>query len=281
MTRIPLRAFALSVLCATASAQPFSLGKTGGAAPGSTALSLAGGPASAPYIVLFSFDEQPTVVNGIALDIPLTRLELCGLIPGFVGRLNGTGGASVGFALPGGMPALLDATLSFQAVAGFPSSVVSNLVRITPAEPGTFEPALASPAVPVGGGGALPAGNGDLLFVGGSGPVAQLYDSKIEDWTAAGVTFGVGLFSQTTPLADGRVRFTGGLDLATGQPTSAAAVYDPVAGTTTTLAMGIARAGHGASLLGNGQVLITGGFQVFDLTNLLTLFQSIQGTTEV
>jgi hypothetical protein len=281
MTRIPLHAIAFSLLCGTASAQTFYLGKTGGAAPGPTTLNLGAGPAGAPYIVLFSFQEQPTVVNGISLDIPLDWLPMSGLIPGFIGLLNGTGGASVGFSLPGGMPELLDSTISFQAVAGFPSSVVSNLVRITPAEPGTFEPALTSPMVPVGGGGALPAGNGDLLFVGGSGPVAQRYDSEIENWTAAGLTFGVGLFSQTTPLADGRVLFTGGLDLATGQPTSAAAVYDPVAGTTTTLTMGIARAGHGASLLGNGQVLITGGFQVFDLANLLSLFTSIQGTTEI
>ncbi|HET6204632.1 MAG TPA: kelch repeat-containing protein [Planctomycetota bacterium] len=281
MTRVLLFGVPLLVLCAPAGAQTLSLSKAGGAAPGTTTLSLAGGPAGAPYIVLFSFDEQPTTVNGVTLEIPLTWIDFAGILPGFLGLLDAYGEASTGFALPAGLPAVLDATISIQAVAGLAPSTVSNLVRVTPAEPGTFEPALESPAVPVEGGGGVAAGNGEILFVGGSGPVAQRYDSRIEAWTLAGATFGVGLFSQTTPLADGRVLFTGGLDLATGQPTSAAAVYDPVAGTTTPLAMNAARAGHGASLLGNGTVLITGGFQVFDLTNLLLLFQSIQGTTEV
>ena len=81
------------------------------------------------------------------------------------------------------------------------------------------------------------AADGELLFVGGSGPVAQRYKSRTEEWEVAGATFGVGLFSQTTGLADGRVLFTGGLDLATGQPTVNAALYDPIAQTTTTLTM--------------------------------------------
>jgi hypothetical protein len=123
--------------------------------------------------------------------------------------------------------------------------------------------------VPILGGGTATAANNELLFVGGSGPVAQRYRSRTEDWELAGATFGVGLLSQTTGLADGRVLFTGGLDLTTGQPTAAAAIYDPVTQATTTIAMGTARAGHGASLMGNGKVLVTGGSPSVDLTNLL------------
>jgi len=59
----------------------------------------------------------------------------------------------------------------------------------------------------------------------------------------------VGLLSQSTGLQDGRVLFTGGLDT-TGQPTTAAAVYDPVAQTTTTLTMGLGARRPGASVIG-------------------------------
>jgi len=97
----------------------------------------------------------------------------------------------------------------------------------------------------------------------------------------AGATFGVGLFSQSTGLPDGRILFTGGLDAVTGQPTANAAVYDPVAQTTTTLTMGAARAGHGASVMGNGRVLITGGMSSLDLTNPLSLFTGLLQSSEI
>ena len=45
--------------------------------------------------------------------------------------------------------------------------------------------------------------------------------------------------------------------------------------------MAIPRAGHGASLLGNGKVLITGGFQVVSLTDPLQLFAGIRASTEL
>jgi hypothetical protein len=85
------------------------------------------------------------------------------------------------------------------------------------------------------------------------------------------VTFGVGLLSQSTGLADGRVLFSGGFDL-NGQPTAAAALFDPLTGTTTELTMTSPRAGHQATLLPDGRVFVTGGFgdiQV-DLTAVLS-----------
>jgi hypothetical protein len=77
------------------------------------------------------------------------------------------------------------------------------------------------------------------------------------------------------------VLFTGGLDSSTGQPSNAAAIYDPIAGTTTNVTMNHPRAGHGASLMGNGKVLVTGGFQNFDVTNVLALLLCVQGSTEI
>ena len=178
-------------------------------------------------------------------------------------------------------PALDPLVFSLQAAAGLSPTTVSNTVRLTPALPGSFEPALNVPALPIAGGGIATAADGELLFVGGSGPAAQHYKSRTEEWELFGSTFGVGLFAQTTGLADGRVLFTGGLDPATGQPTANAALYDPIAQTTTTLTMNHARAGHGASLMGNGKVLITGGFATFNLTDILGFFAGIQNTTEI
>ncbi|MFG0317178.1 MAG: hypothetical protein ACF8XB_07895, partial [Planctomycetota bacterium JB042] len=190
------------------------------------------------------------------------------------------GGAAQATVLLPSDPYLLATTVSFQAVAGSPIDAASNVVRLTAAVAGTFEPTLDAPDLPIVEGAVAPTDDGTFLFVGGSGPVAQEYDPDLEEWTTAGATFAVGTLGRSTTLADGRILFTGGID-PTGQPTAAAAVWDPATGQSTSLAMGSPRAGHGASLLPDGRVLITGGFQTVDLTDLLTFFSGIQGTTEL
>jgi hypothetical protein len=275
---LPAALLSMFVL-ASASAQTLSLDKSGGAIPGVTSWKLTG-PAGAPYILLFALNEQSTPVGPITLDIPLDFITVSQALPGFTGVLNAMGMATPSFTLPN-EPLLANLVFSCQAVAidaGNP--IVSNLVRVTPELAGTFAPALNDPTVPIVGGTVATGPGGELLFVGGSGPVAQRYLSRTEEWELAGATFGVGLLSQSTTLADGRVLFTGGLGL-DGQPTNAAALYDPITQTTTNLTMATARAGHGASLMGNGRVLITGGFSIFNLTDILAFFQSITGSTEI
>ncbi len=256
-----------------------TLDKTGGAVPGVSTFPMTG-PAQGPYLLLLSTVETRTPVPGlgITVDVGLELVDACLALPGFLGVFPASGQAAPSLVLPD-LPALENIVLSLQAIGGDPL-VTSNLVRITPQVPGTFKRALHQPSVPILGGGVARSANNELLFVGGSGPVAQRFASRTEDWTLSGVTFGVGLLSQTTGLADGRVLFTGGMGL-DGQPTAAAAVYDPATQQTTTLAMGIARAGHGASLMGNGRVLITGGFEVLTLTDPLQLFAGIRASTEI
>jgi hypothetical protein len=170
---------------------------------------------------------------------------------------------------------------SLQAVAGTSTFRKSNLVRLTPQLPGTFKPTLNAPAAPIlTAGGWTSAPNNELLFLGGSGPVAQRYKVRTEEWELAGASLGVGILAQATGLQDGRVLFTGGLDLTTGQPTAGASIYDPVTQVTTSLTMATPRAGHGASLLPNGRVLITGGSTSFDLSNPLSLFTGLLGSSE-
>lgn len=271
---------AAAIACSGASAQ-LSLDKVGGSLGGNTTWNLNGpGLGGQPYIIVWAENEWPASVMGVNFDISLAHVNDSFSIPGFFGTLNGSGAASVTLPVPAD-PAFDNVLFSFQAAAGMGPTVVSNKVRITPSFPGVFEPALTLPAVPIAGGGTAVAADGELLFVGGSGPAAQRYKSRTEEWEAAGATFGVGLFSQTTGLADGRVLFTGGLDPATGQPTVNAAVYDPIAGTTTPLTMNAARAGHGASLMGNGKVLVTGGFATFNLADILAFLTGVQGSTEI
>ncbi len=261
-------------------AQTLTLDKTGGAIPGPATFTLRG-TANTPYFLLFSGVEAPTPFPalGITLDITDDLAGVCVSIPGFLGTLNGSGNATASLAIPND-PSLEALVVSFQGISGSSTYVTSNLVRLTPQVAGTFKAPLNQPTLPILGGGIATAADGEILFVGGTGPVAQRYASRIEEWENAGVTFGVGLLSQATGLADGRVLFTGGLGL-DGLPTSAAAVYDPIAQTTTTLAMSIPRAGHGASLMGNGKVLVTGGFETISLTDPLALFAGIRASTEV
>ena len=257
---------------------PLKLEKFGGGVTQLTTLKLTG-DASLPYLILFAPSEASTYVNPfVTLSIPTTYANVAVLVPGFLGTLSAGGTASASVVIPND-PILLPLTLSFQAVGANPIKVASNLVRITPAVPGTFEATLTSPSLPIAGGAAAPEPGGKLLFAGGSGPVAQSYDPNLEEFAVAGASFGVGLLSQSTALADGRVLFTGGLGT-NGQPTNAAAVFDPTTQTTTTLTMLKARAGHGASLLPNGKVLITGGFNVFTLTDLVAFLTGVQGDTE-
>ncbi|MGK0301237.1 MAG: hypothetical protein ACI89X_002113, partial [Planctomycetota bacterium] len=279
--RTSILAPTLLALAAPVLAQNLDLDKIGGGLGGLLECPIHGLP-NEPYALLVDVIEQQTTLPalGITLDITDQLVSLTLSIPGFLGLTNSNGDATPTVPMPN-IPVLQSLTLSMQAIAGSGPFRVSNLVRVTPQTSGTFKPALNAPSLPIAGGGVVAEDDGAMLFVGGSGPVATRYQSRIEEWELGGATFGVGLLSQTTPLADGRVLFTGGLDIAGGQPTDAAAIYDPATQTTTTLTMSSPRAGHGASQMGNGMVLITGGLLNFDLANPLTLLTGIQTSTEI
>lgn len=271
----------VAAFAAMAPAQNLSLDRVGGALGGLTSFPLKGQP-NEPYALLLDVFEQPTFIPslGITLDISDQFVWFTFGAPGWYGLTNGTGDTVPQIVIPND-PWFASLVFSLQAVAGSGVYRKSNLVRLTAQAPGTFVDALNQPPVPVAGGGVAQAPNNELLFIGGSGAVAQRYKSRTEEWELAGATLGVGLLSQTTPLADGRVLFTGGLDLTTGQPTAAASVYDPVTQTTTALTMAAPRAGHGASLMPNGRVLVTGGSASVDLTNPLSLFTGLQVSSEI
>ena len=71
--------------------------------------------------------------------------------PTFLGLTDGSGEATATTTLPND-PSLQDCIFSMQAVAGSGTYRVSNLIRVTPQESGTFRPSLTSPALPIAGG---------------------------------------------------------------------------------------------------------------------------------
>ena len=278
MSRVLLTSLTGLLLGSLPAAQGLELDARGGSVPGPLELTLRGGAPGTAFALLLAPREAPTVLpGGLVLEVPLDWARASQRF-GLSGRLDGTGRATLALALPD-WNALVGRTLSFQAVSG-PPLEASNLLRVTPARAGTFAPTLGAPLFPVLGGALAPLDGARQLVIGGSGPLAQVYDARREEFTAGGASFGVGLLAQTTVLADGRVLFTGGID-ARGRPTALAALFDPHSGATSFLRMGAARAGQGASLLGNGKVLVTGGFATLDLADPLALLRGIQRTTEL
>jgi N-acetylneuraminic acid mutarotase len=117
--------------------------------------------------------------------------------------------------------------------------------------------------------------NGNVLVAGGAIGAnnnvvalasAELYDPANGTWTATGSMATARTFYTATLLGNGKVLVTGGTDKAyVGQSNTtyfaSAELYDPVTGIwTATGLLNDARAGHTATLLNNGKVLVTGGY---------------------
>jgi hypothetical protein len=110
--------------------------------------------------------------------------------------------------------------------------------------------------------------DGKVLVAGGEDgsaalATAELYDPATETFSSAGSMSTARDGHTATLLQNGNVLVTGG-DTAVGQgdgtETDTAELYDPIAGKfSSTNHMTSPRVGHTATLLGNGQVLVTGG----------------------
>lgn len=129
-------------------------------------------------------------------------------------------------------------------------------------------PRFALMGAPVGSGDALVAGGCD---VGGCTTDVERWSAATGTWTAQAPLPAPRAFATATTLADGRILVVGGCaDPICTTVLSDAALYDPVANTWTTAgSMSAPRAGHSATLLSDGTVLVAGGCMDSGCMNVL------------
>jgi galactose oxidase-like protein len=103
--------------------------------------------------------------------------------------------------------------------------------------------------------------NGQVLVISGGSAGAELYNPATGKWTATGSPAAPATGYTMTLLQNGQVLLAGGdQDGTPATATSSAELYNPANGTwSATGSMTTARAGHTATLLPNGQVLVAGG----------------------
>ena len=116
--------------------------------------------------------------------------------------------------------------------------------------------------------------NGKVLIVGGDGDLGysgdgELYDPSTGEFTAAGNQIDARASHTATLLRDGTVLIAGGRLAPGGRvAASSAALYDPATATfISTGDMAVPRAGHTATLLMDGRVLMVGGDNRADLVS--------------
>src|ERR1700685_182562 len=103
--------------------------------------------------------------------------------------------------------------------------------------------------------------DGKALFVGGTSPQdfdlasAELYDPTAGTFTTTGSLSSGEMYQAATRLSEGTVLITGGIDFP-----MVAELYNPTTGTFAVMGPLMARWLHSSTLLGDGTVLVAGGF---------------------
>ena len=127
----------------------------------------------------------------------------------------------------------------------------------------------------------LIAGGGTTQIVDGGFPfpffgqaiaASEVYDPATNSFSATGAMSGARFAHTATLLPNGKVLIAGGLVTeGAGQALLTAELYDPATGTfNPTGNMGTPRAGHTATLLANGKVLVSGGLTSMDVTGVVS-----------
>jgi hypothetical protein len=146
------------------------------------------------------------------------------------------------------------------------NGVVSNGVNFT-VQSGSFVATTGSMNSARYSATATQIASGTVLLTGGVGTSgvlnsAEIYNDSGQSFTSVGAMNVARWLHTATLLNNGQVLIAGGSDSLSQTTLNSAEIYDPVAGAFTLLTntLNTARAGHTATLLNNGDVLIVGGF---------------------
>lgn len=160
------------------------------------------------YVLWFSTVEELTQINeDIVLFVDPFRALENGLLLG--GEFDSNGNAMftfpVGAEWEGGR-------ISFQLVAFDNNSfAISNLARATFQKPNTFANAVGIPGSPAVMGDLFPLPNGQILAIGGAGPIPESYTPWTQDTFPAGFIQPAYPLSTRVQLADGKILVMGGI----------------------------------------------------------------------
>jgi len=272
---LALRPLVLALLLAPlASAADLRVELTGSLAPGQSVTRITGDPGRAFSLYISATESLTPISELITLDVNPIRQFAAGVE--IAGVLDGAGQATFGFTTT---ESLIGGRLSFQAASVHPTVQVSNLCRGAYLAPNSFGALQTATASFLGDSFPLPEGR--VLFLGGSGPIAQVYDGCLQEVQLGGLLPSSNVFAARVQFADGRVLVCGGLDT-TGQPSADAYVYDPATAKSSAVgALATPRAGAAAVLLPTGRVLVTGGLTALTLTDPTAFFDAIANTSEV
>ena len=288
---LALLALALAAPEALAGAE---LERSGGLLGGSIDYALSGDPGE-PYYLLPSVTSGPTplaLLDGLDPRVLDVGTELLAL--GQLGFLDGTGAASVGFALPlspnlAGIPFHAQ-FFTFPGSPTFADDLSNRASTVLALSGGTYQTLGKSATARQGhsltlltDGAALVAGGDEPDGLGGLTALAtlELYDPESMTFVPAGSMTRERSTHTATTLADGRVLLVGGYDV-TGVVNGTAEIFDPVTGTTTAVgSMAQARTQHTATLLNDGRVLVVGGTAKFDLSDVFGSLATALTSTEL
>ncbi|HHI80871.1 MAG TPA: hypothetical protein ENK02_12960 [Planctomycetes bacterium] len=288
---IPLHRYALiaSLLCASAGAQTFVLGKTGGTLGKALRLELQG-PAGKAAILLPSLNAGPTPLKLFdgkdprSLSVGLDLISLYQLV------VLGPGTTTLSLPLPNDT-SLASKRIHFQAftIPGkvYLAGLLSNDIVSTLGTGGTWvqrgkllKVSRAMPAMaPLPGGSVILIGGGSGSLLNGSGlSSTEIYDPARQTWRPGpNMASARGLLTATA-LKNGKILVVGGANSAGVLKTCE--LYDPKTNKfSPTGSLSVPRAGHTASLLPDGRVLITGGLS--DISSALKAVGSMKKSTEI
>ncbi len=307
---VHLKAIALTVLSAGLTAQgDFAFDKTSpGTFGGTLKLDYTSAPASKPMMFMLSTNGGPTPLKllfggtdtrslQVGVDL-ISAWLLLGTTP------SGNGGFNLGVP---NMAALQGLHLHFQLMTGGgpgPNIVdkISNKIVVVPGAAGTadiLQTKLGDGRNPVGPGRGMMSvfpikgQNGNVMLAGGgTGNILGAKGLKTtEIYDLRTMTSGPGpdmlnprALHTATVLKDGRVLIAGGVDAGSatsaGNSVNTCEIYDPATNTyTATGSMGVARAGHAATLLNDGRVLVVAGNK--DLSDVIKALNGMLKTCEI